>query len=217
MTPIVKKWYGGQNYGLMLAPATGTTFEGTAKFRSNDYSVGLKRPQLCISYRDMKGVEDYLSYSSQSAGFAGAGSVNHANGNLVFAIPTLTSTDALLPFTPTLVYNSSLAGVEYAYPNAQTAYATSYTPLGFKLNIGETLLKKSYTDGEGVTTQLFILADSDGTEHYFLPTETAGTYVDEDGLQLTLVEEGSSCKLHISRRCICQTQLILCHYVAGRQ
>ena len=188
ITSIVKKWYEGQNYGVMFAPATGTTFTGIAQFRSDNYSNVAKRPQLCITYRDMKGLEDYWSYTGQSAGFAGIGSVNNATGSLVFAIPTLTSTDALMPFTPTLVYNSAIAGKSYTYSNVQTSYWGSYTPRGFKLNIHETLLKKSYTDKDGTTKYLFIWADSDGTEHYFLPTTTENTYADEDGLLLTLFE-----------------------------
>ena len=201
VTPIVKKWYSGQNYGMMFAPATDTNFSGTAQFYSNNHSTATERPQLCISYRDMKGTEDYWSYSSQSAGFAGTGSVNNATGNLVFSIPTLTSTDALMPFTPTLVYNSALAGSAYTQSNAQTPYSTSYTPLGFKLNIGETLMKKSYKDAEDATKYYFVLADSDGTEHYFLPatapanitlTATQTYYEDEDGLLLYLIEDTST-------------------------
>lgn len=66
ITSIVKKWYEGQNYGVMFAPATGTTFTGIAQFRSDNYSNVAKRPQLCITYRDMKGLEDYWSYTGQS-------------------------------------------------------------------------------------------------------------------------------------------------------
>ena len=182
VTPIVKKWYSGYNYGMMFAPATGTSFIGTAKFHSNNYSDISKRPKLCITYRDMKGVEDYWSFSSQSAGFAGIGSVNNATGNLVFSIPTLTSTDALMPFTPTLTYNSAIAGKDYTYPNVLTSYWGPYEPKGFKLNIHETLLKLSYTDQDENTKQLFVWADGDGTEHYFLPTsdeDTENTYTDE--------------------------------------
>ena len=195
ITPIVKKWYSGENYGLTMAPAVGTTFTGTAMFRSSTYSDDAKRPQLCITYRDMKGLEDYWSYSSQSAGFAGTGSVNNATGNLVLTIPTLTSTDALMPFTPALVYNSALASMNYAFSNAQTAFSSTYMPLGFKLNINETLIKKSYTDETDAVKYLFVWADSDGTEHYFLPTSTANTYEDEDGLLLTLVEDSSVCTI----------------------
>lgn len=194
VTPIVKKWYAGENYGLMLAPATDTIFTGIAKFYSNDHTVAAERPQLCIQYRDMKGIEDYWSYSSQSAGFAGTGSINNATGNLVFSIPTLTTTDALMPITPAMVYNSSLAGKDYSYSNVQTSNTTAFAPKGFKLNLHETLIKKSYIDEDGVTAYYFIWADSDGTEHYFMSTETSGTYIDEDGLLLTLVE-GTTCTI----------------------
>ena len=188
VTPIVKKWYAGENYGLMLAPATDTVFTGTAKFYSNDHTVQAERPQLCIEYRDMKGVEDYWTFSSQSAGFAGTGSVNNATGNLVFSIPTLTTTDALMPITPAMVYNSALAAKDYSYSNVQTSNVTSLAPKGFKLNLHETLIKKSYIDAEGAAAYYFIWADADGTEHYFMPTETSGTYADEDGMLMTLVE-----------------------------
>ena len=198
ITPIVKKWYAGQNYGVMFAPATGTTFSGTAQFRSNNYSDSAKRPQLCITYRDMKGLEDYWSYSSQGAGFAGTGSVNHATGNLVFTIPTLTSTDALMPFTPTLTFNSSLAGKGYQYPNAQVSYWGTDTALGFKHNLRETLVKKSYSGQDGSEKKLFVWADSDGTEHYFLPTSKEDTYSDEDGLLLTLEENTADQKCTIT-------------------
>ena len=188
VTPIVKKWYADENYGLMLAPATDTVFNGIAKFYSNNHTVQAERPQLCIEYRDMKGVEDYWTFSSQSAGFAGTGSVNNATGNLVFSIPTLTTTDALMPITPAMVYNSALAAKDYSYSNAQTSNVSAFTPKGFKLNLNETLIKKSYINESGSIAYYFIWADSDGTEHYFMPTTTSGTYKDEDGMLLTLVE-----------------------------
>ena len=198
ITPIVKKWYAGQNYGVMFAPATGTTFSGTAQFRSNNYSDSAKRPQLCITYRDMKGLEDYWSYSSQGAGFAGAGSVNHATGNLAFTIPTLTSTDALMPFAPTLTFNSPLAGKGYQYPNAQVSYWGTDTSLGFKHNMRETLIKKAYISQDGTQKYLFVWADSDGTEHYFWKSTAENTYSDEDGLLLTLVENTADQKCTIT-------------------
>lgn len=195
ITPIVKKWYAGQNYGLMLAPANGTTFVGTAMFHSSEYATVSKRPQLCIEYRDMKGIEDYWSFSSQSAGFAGSGSINNATGNLVFTIPTLTTTDALMPITVSLVYNSSLYNQNYKYPYAQMPFTRAYAPYGFKLSIDETLLKRSFINESGSTEYYYIWADGDGTEHYFMPTETSNTYTDEDGLRLTLVENNTICTI----------------------
>ena len=193
VTPIVKKWYSGENYGLMFAPATGTSFTGTALFRSNDYSVSSLRPQLSITYIDMKGLEDYWTYTSQDAGFAGVASVNNATGNLVVTIPTLTTPDALMPITPAMVYNFCLDFADYEYPNAQTANTSSFTPRGFKMNLNETLLKKEYVDADGETGYYFVWADGDGTEHYFMPTGESNKYADEDGLMLELEESDQVC------------------------
>ena len=190
ITPIAKKWYEGTNYGLVLRVIKEKSYSGTAYFYSNNASA--QKPKLCIRYQDMKGLEDYWSFSSQSAGFAGTGAVNHATGNLVFAIPTLTTTDALMPFTPTLVYNSALAGQESVYPNAQTYNGEYYSnAYGWKWNFQETLLGKRYHDTTGAIKTMYVWSDADGTEHYFLQNPTAEgdttvTYSDEDGLLLTL-------------------------------
>ena len=190
--PIAKSWYSGtvqDSYNLKLAPATNTSFTGTAVYYSSRNTENDYKPSLTITYRDMKGIEDYWTYTTQSAGFAGTGSVNNATGNLVLSIPTLTTTDALMPITPTLVYNSALANKNYTSGNAQTPYATAYTPNGFKLNIQETLIKRSYVKDDGTSSYWFVWADGDGTEHYFMPNGTANTYADEDGLLLTLFHD----------------------------
>ncbi len=192
VTPIVKKWYEGENYGMMFQPATGT-FTGIAQFRSNDYSTSSVRPQLSVTYVDMKGIEDYWTYTSQDAGFAGTGYVNNATGNLVWTIPTLTTTDALMPVSPALVYNFCTDFADYCYPNVQSANIYSMTAKGFKLNLNETLVKKQFQGPNNTTMYYFIWADGDGTEHYFLPTGHDENwyeyyYEDEDGLQLKLTE-----------------------------
>ena len=189
ITPLFNEWRNGNNYGLALSCLAG---EGLLSISSSTTAIGEYRPRLCIEYRDMKGIEDYWTYSSQSAGFAGTGSINHATGNLTFAIPTLTTTDALMPFTPTLVYNTALANKPYTSANAQIPNASACTPYGFKWNMQETLLEKDYTDANGTERSMFVWADGDGTEHYFLPTAVAGTYKDEDGLQLTLTTSGTT-------------------------
>ena len=147
ITPIAKKWYAVENYGLALKKAPGFSFSEDLTFSSNNRDGS--EPILCISYVDMKGLEDYWSYSSQSNGFAGSGSINHATGELTYVIQTLSTLDSLLPFTPTLVYQSSLANKNYVYGNVQTPYVYPHTPVGFKLNIQETLLEKQYFDAEG--------------------------------------------------------------------
>lgn len=180
--PIVQQWYGGQNNGLAIKEITET--DDPIRFYSSQFDVEARRPVLSITYLDTKGLENYWSYSAQSAGLAGNGYVNNATGKLVFTISTLTTTDALMPFTPTLVYDGQLAGKEYCYPNAQMSHWGSDTPISFKLNSNETLLK--------TLDNMYIWSDADGTEHWFelAPNETT-VYRDVDGLQLVLEETNS--------------------------
>ena len=73
ITPIVKKWYNGSNYGVAFAAPSGAGFTGAANFYSNDFASDYVRPSLCITYSDMKGLEDYWSFASQDAGFPRTG------------------------------------------------------------------------------------------------------------------------------------------------
>ena len=190
ITSLLKEWYSGEttNYGLCFKNITGTDVSKFTSIKSTNPTI---RPRLIVTYRDMKGLESYWSYTSQSAGMAGTGYVNNATGNLVFTIPTLTTTDFLMPFTPTLVYNASL-GDEYKIAvNAETAYKYSSAGYGFKWNMCESLLLKQYYNPNGVLMSYYVWSDSDGTEHAFMPTGTADVYVDEDGLMLTLIYDGS--------------------------
>ncbi len=197
VTQTVSGWYDGDNYGLVIQPAA-PDFTGYAGFYSNDCGTGPVKPSLCITYRDIKGVEEYLTYTSQDAGFAGQAFVDNATGNLVVSIPTLTTADALFPVTPSLVYNYNLNFADYCYSasGVQSANRYAFTAKSFKLNINETLLKKSYTTASGTTADCFIWADGDGTEHWFFPTGNSSSgrveYADEDGLLLTLSENTSS-------------------------
>ena len=148
------------------------------------------RPVFEVTYRDMKGVESYWSYVSQNVGSAGSGVVNLATGNLMFEISTLTTTENIFGFTPSMIYNSAIAGEDYKYGSVQNGYWYSFAATGFKLNMNETLIKKSYVNGNGETSVYYVWADADGTEHYFLPStfeNEENVYYDEDGLQLKLV------------------------------
>ena len=189
ITPIVRKWYSGQNYGLTLKADTATTFTGEARFRSNDYATASKRPIFSIDYRDMKGVEDYYSYTAQNIGNAGVGYVNNASGSLTFAISTLSTTDALFGYLPSLIYNSCFSGTSFTNTSANTPYTAAQTGYGFKLSMQESIVQKTYVyremDASEITKKYYVWTDSDGTEHTFL-TDENGDYRDEDGLGLKL-------------------------------
>ena len=113
-------------------------------------------PQFVVTYRDMKGIEPYWSYSGQSAGLAGAGYVNNATGSMILSKAILSTTDSLMPYAPTVVYNSALSATEYKYPNAQISYWGTYMPCGFKLSIQEMLIKKKYISAEGTDVYYFV-------------------------------------------------------------
>ena len=188
VTSIVKDWYSNasQNYGLSFKPATASTTTDCT-FYSSDYPSAYYAPRLVITYRDMKGVEDYWSFSSHSAGLAGSGSVNLATGNLVLALPTLGTTDGLFGFDVGIIYNSVLTNSSHT-PSCTDDFVTcSSAGLGRVLNVRETLILATYTNADNQEEDYYVWSDSDGTEHLFIETETTGTYKDEDGLQLTLV------------------------------
>ena len=179
---LVDAWYKGtyEEYIICLGMISGAE----VSVASSD-TVDASRPIIAITYRDMKGAEPYWSFISQSAGNAGTGSINLATGNLLFEISTPSTTDSLFSFTPSLIYNSAIAGEEYKYSNAQIGYWGTYVANGFKANFNEALIKDSYINSSGDSETYYIWADSDGTEHYFIK-DSEGVYRDEDGLQLTL-------------------------------
>ena len=196
VTEIVSKWYLGDDggyidqYGLALAAIPG--YNANVQFNSNDSNV---KPTLFITYVDMKGVEGYWPYSSHS-NQAGAGSINLANGNLVLAIPTLSSTDNLFGFTPTLIYNSVLFYEKYAKTiTLRTAFSNPYTGYGLKLNVSESIVEKENKLDDENVFNYYIYADSDGTEHEMYKSEAANAYVDAEGLGLVLTVYENSLEL----------------------
>ncbi len=199
VTETAKKWYDGTltNHGIAIGlieeTLTSTNYVDFCSSENTSNDNGTYLPFYSISYRDTKGVEDYYSYYSASAGVAGTGSINYATGALTFSKSLLATTDSLLPYTPAIVYNSGLSGLEYQYPNAQVSYWGDYMPRGFKLSIQETLIRKSYLSSDHTDKYFYVWADGDGTEHYFHPVEGSDTeYRDEDGLQLVLDASSTS-------------------------
>ena len=188
ITSLAREWYAGTslNYGIAIKQI-GEEYNCLLYLGSSDFVS--ERLRMLIQYKDMKGIESYWSYSNHAAGLAGTGYINHATGALTLVKSLLSTTNNLFPFTPSQVYQSALAAKAYEYPNAQTCDVGWSMPLGFKLNIQETLIKKEYLDIDGNNVFYYIWADSDETEHYFTQKEGSTVdYEDEDGLQLTLHE-----------------------------
>ena len=194
ITRLFKQWNDGTaNYGIAFARLK--QGNNDALFASSETA---NDPRLMVHYRDMKGVESYWSGASHGAGLAGSGFVNHANGDLVFVMDTISTGDSLFGYMPNLVYHSSLGHQYYTQSyNVNVPYARMSTGQGIKLSTNETIVEKTVTDENGDDATCFVWADGDGTEHYFLPdssASTAGTtvYRDEDGLLLTLSVDNDS-------------------------
>ena len=192
ITQTVINWYSGNNYGLVLKQIVESDVE--VAFYSSEAThavnttenVDITKPYFTISYIDMNGIEPYYSYLSQSAGATGSGSVNLASGKLTFSIPLISTTDSLMPFTVSAIYNSASSNKVLNSGNSNYAYNTGFMDAGFSLNISETL--KPINEGE-----YYVWTDSDGTEHAFYPAQdSSGNIIplefnDESGKNLKLV------------------------------
>ena len=194
ITDIVNGWYSGtySNYGVCMTYLSGNS---SCSFYSNDYATVSYHPRLMITYKDQYGLEDYWSYLSQSAGYAGSGAVNLANGNLVFNISTLTSTDSLMPYTPSFVYNSALAGYLFSRYNRSVPYRYVTTSAGFKTNMNTCIVPRTRVNESGASETYYIYTDADGTEHAFYKSTVSGEnniYYDEDGKKLKLTVNSNS-------------------------
>ncbi len=187
VTEIYRYWLENptKKFGLRFAIPDGVTANNYTVFHSSE-GDGFA-PVFSVTYVDTNGIESYYSYTSQSAGLAGDSSINLATGKMTLGISAQSTTDYLMPLTVALAYNSNLANKAYTYTNSDIALPTSYMPYGFKLNLCETVIRRTYTNPlTGITNSRYTLSDADGTEHDFFVNPGSGTYVDEDGLRLTM-------------------------------
>ena len=195
ITELYEGWVNGEvNYGVALKLLNNSSGERayffSYEYYTDDYDDNFYEPVLLVTYIYNDGLESYFPTSTHSAGVGGAGSINLATGRLTLAIPTLTATDNLFGFTPTLVYNSSIAGKPLTNANVISPFSTSYLPYGFKLNLQEFIQRKSYIDGEGAIKTYYALYDADGTTHTLY--SIGGVIRDDSGLGLTLTTDGGS-------------------------
>lgn len=143
ITKAVKQWYEGTspNYGILLkSSAESGSYADTgvkAQFwpeRYNDLSGAY--PIALLTYRNNKGLEDYWTYTSASAGSAGTAYVNDYTSNLVFVHGDVATTGLLAPVTLEHVYNGYMAGVKYT-----NNYVT--TGRGWKMSVQQTVRSSS--------------------------------------------------------------------------
>ena len=193
VTELVDKWRNDpeSNHGVAIMPLdtkTNGSRAATLAYSARSATV----PTVSAVYSTTEGLEDYLSYTSQSFVKAGTSSINNATGHLNLSIPLISTTDNFMPTNATLVYNSYFADSYHVYPYADTAYSTVFLPKGFKLNVCESIVKKEYASANSGNVVYYLYEDADGTAHAFFETSTPGVYVDNDGLQMKMTVGASS-------------------------
>lgn len=199
ITELADKWTNEpeSNYGVAIMSLSNenngsraTTLAYSARSSST--------PTVSAVYSSTEGLEDYLSYTSQSVGAAGNVSINNATGHLTLAIPTVSNNNEVMPLTITPVYNSYLSGKSYVSANASVPFEKVIMPYGFKVNVTESVLEKKYVDENGNTKVYYLYEDADGTTHAFFETSNPGEYTDNDGLQKKLTLNSTKSELYIT-------------------
>lgn len=103
---LVRKWYGGENYGFALEANTSTYIT----LYTSDHAY--YKPYVTINYVSLAGLEDYLVYEDQDVGRAGVGHVSLYNGNLIFERQDTSSSGNRMPVSVSHVYNSCYRQVD---------------------------------------------------------------------------------------------------------
>ena len=185
ITQHVLDWYNSHdyNFGLAIKVVNPPSDASDDEYR---FLLGTDTlPAIAITYKAVSGIEDYWSYSLQSAGSTGNGYVNNATGALNYLIGTIATTDSLFAYMPTLIYDSHYAGKFFLTSYAKVPYDTELVGRGFKINMFETIRYEWH----GSLDSYYVWNDADGTDHYFKRKgyiDGVATYTDMDGLNLTL-------------------------------
>ena len=190
ITRVVKNWYYGDiNNGIMfrMIPNTGTSgVTSTVTFATANRSG--YEPTFTVTYRNAVGLEGYYTYHNQSIGRAGTGYINDYTSDLTLVRNDLTADSEITPFSLAHIYNDAYSASYFTSTGTDintVAFSNMSFGRGWKLNVQETIVQKVL----GSTTY-YVYNDSDGTEHYFKSEN--GTYIDEDGLGLTLTVSGTT-------------------------
>ena len=189
ISSAVKQWYEGDavNNGILLKGADESSGMAVNGFKAALWTERYNTqtgmyPYITITYRNNKGLEDYWTYTTLSAGTAGTAYINDYTGNLVFIHGDVATTGELMPVSLEHVYNGYVAGT-----NANTY---PHSGQGNKLSLQQTVRASSYYGLTGNALDIFPYAyeDGDGTVHFFYKETKDGVtkYLDEDGLNLEL-------------------------------
>ena len=194
VTSLAQEWYAGtkQNNGVAIFPvteyssSTASYTQCNASFASANWSGDIQ-PIFMVQYRDTKGIEDYWTYQTQDFGEIGTGYVSDFTSGLTFVHSDMDSTGNVLPVNLGHVFNSYMEGKEFTSANYLTAdFSAMRVGRGWKFSLQETVVSTTIS---GVN--YYVHNDSDGTEHYYLDSNSDGIYESEDGLKFTIVKNSN--------------------------
>ncbi|MBQ4282584.1 MAG: hypothetical protein IJB96_01495, partial [Lachnospira sp.] len=187
ITRLARKWYSGQNYGLMLMSEEELSRYAVARFFASDYPFNKDEdhykgssdlyPSGIFIYRNTNGLENYWSYHSAGDGLATTGYVNDATGALTLTHTDFSESGNVMPLTLVRTYNSNTTGMEAA--------RGLKSGKGWQLNINQYIYHTTL-DGK----EYYAYVDGDGTTHY-ISKNSEDKWVDEDGLGLELIISGT--------------------------
>ena len=171
ITDIARGWYAGTNTGMMFKMPDSIengTSSNNKTFYSSDNGTGY-RPILAITFRNSCGIENYWNYHTQDIGRAGTGYINDYTGNLVMEHNDIGIDGNIMPVSIQHVYNAD--------DKSDNTFGCGY---GWRTNYNQRVYQWS------VDSSYYVWEDEDATLHYF-KLSTGSTYLDEDGLNLTMV------------------------------
>lgn len=180
ITSLVHNWYNGKpNYGIMLKEYKEEIKEKSrpayyiSKDAQIDTSVNYVKPLLVVTYKNYNGLEEYMSYTSQSHSF-GTSHINNYTGNLTVLFNVANTVGGSSPVNFSLVYN--------------TLDVEEHKDYGYGLGIKPNWLQTIEQEQIDEETMLKYL-DGDGTVHYFYKKQDElenDIYYDEDGLGFSI-------------------------------
>lgn len=176
ITKVAQKWATGAsvNRGILLRGEDLPATERYMRFYDSDNSLRNSDPCFTYVYRDTKGVEDYWTYTTMTAGRNGTAAVNNFNGNMVVTQNITGMSGNRMPVSISAFYDSS----------SRSSNANNLG-LGWKTNYNMKICTST------IPQFPYYMIDSDGTEHYFYGESTASEWKDEDGLGYTLKKDSS--------------------------
>ena len=185
ITDLYKKWYKdpSTNHGVLFRLKSESTSGNPyyVEYISSRYSTSSENhPYFTVVYINSTGLESRFSYSSQSAGRAGTGSVNLFSGNLTFSFVDAEITNGALPISVSHVYNTNDKDTDIGYG------------YGWRLNYSQEINEIELTDRNGTQT-FYEYIDGDGTRHYYKSkNNSTTTYVNELDMDSELTINTSS-------------------------